>query len=51
MVLDTKNGIPTSNAAGYELNVAESIDLGSAISDKKNKSCHLPKKQLLKQPI
>lgn len=51
MVLDTKNGIPTSDAAGYELKGAESIDLGSAISDKKNKSCHLPKKQLLKQPI
>lgn len=35
MVLDTKNGIPTSDAAGYELNGAESIELGSAISDKK----------------
>jgi hypothetical protein len=35
MVLDTKNGIPTSDASGYELNGAESIDLGSAISDKK----------------
>ena len=34
-VLDTKNGISTSDAAGYELNGAESIELGSAISDKK----------------
>lgn len=30
-----ENGIPTSDAAGYELNGAESIELGSAISDKK----------------
>ena len=50
-VLDTKNGIPTSDAAGYELNGAESIDLGSAISDKKIRVAYLPKCQLLKQPI
>lgn len=51
MVLDTKNGIPTSDAAGYELNGAESIDLGSAISDKKIRVAYRPKYQLLKQPI
>ena len=51
MVLDTKNGIPTSDAAGYELNGAESIELGSAISDKKIRVAYLPKCQLLKQPI
>jgi hypothetical protein len=51
MVLDTKNGIPTSDAAGYELNGAESIELGSAISDKKIRVAYRPKYQLLKQPI
>jgi hypothetical protein len=48
MVLDTKNGIPTSDAAGYELNVAESIELGSAISDKKIRVANLPKRTTLK---
>nr|DAQ30364.1 MAG TPA: hypothetical protein [Caudoviricetes sp.] len=48
MVLDTKNGIPTSDAAGYELNGAESIELGSAISDKKIRVANLPKRTTLK---
>jgi hypothetical protein len=48
MVLDTKNGIQTSDAAGYELNVAESIELGSAISDKKIRVANLPKRTTLK---
>lgn len=51
MVLDTKNVIPTSDAAGYESNGAESIDLDSAIYDKKIRVAYRPKYQLLKQPI
>lgn len=34
-ILNTENGISVSDAADYELNGAESIDLGSAISYKK----------------
>lgn len=34
-ILNTENGISISDAADYYLNGAESIDLGSAISDKK----------------
>ena len=34
-ILNAENGISISDAADYYLNGAESIDLGSAISDKK----------------